>query len=468
LCAVSPQSFRRFTEIDGKNVVAFLTAEHHKWRSVFCHTMGVESSTQQLAPRRWRRRSAPEACRRCAMLAALSVEDLEHFNRLVREAKDRAVPAEGGETCNAYFKRHATWRELDGVRDVRKERTIWNKWLSPSIGDRPVVAVTREEVEAIREHLDAQVSLRVREGLNHGISGDTAQNIWSVLRTMFRASVGSRHADLRVRTADPASGIARPVDSPSRAKTFLYPIEFWSLVACVRVPRRWREIYAIAAYTYVRPEELEALVWSDVDWIGEKLSVSKSVDGRTHEPKGSVKTRAAVREVPIEPELLALLERMHSQRQGQPGNDARIVPAMSEINDKHRADLLRKHLREAGVTQRDRIFESSALLRPIDFRSLRDTGITWLALRGETLQTMRRRAGHKDIETTDGYIKMAEDETRGVMGVPFSPLPDELIRGRSLRVVPEEGIEPPLAKRSNRPGLSRGYPKAARRATRAA
>lgn len=401
------------------------------------------------------------------MLAALSVEDLELFNRLVREAKDRAAAAaDGSESCNTYFKRHAAWRELDGLRDVRKERTIWNKWLAPSIGERPIAAVTRDEVEAIREHLDAQIALRVREGLQRGISSDTAQNIWSVLRTMFRASVGSRHPDLRVRTADPASGIQRPVDAPTRGKTFLYPVEFWSLVACMRVPRRWREVYAIATYTYVRPEELEALTWNDVDWLGEKISVSKSVDGRTHEPKPSVKSRAAVREVPIEPELLPLLERMHRQRDA---DDAPIVPAMREINDKHRAHLLRRHLREAGVTQRDRLFQSTDLLRPIDFRSLRDTGITWMALRGDTLQSMRRRAGHKDIETTDGYIKMAEDETGGRMGLPYSPLPPDLVRGSGLRVVPEEGIEPPLAKRpSNRPGVARAYPKAARRATRAA
>lgn len=286
------------------------------------------------------------------MLAALSVEDLERFNRLVRDAKDRAALAEvGGETCDKYFGRHAKWREHDGVRDVRKERTIWNKWLSPTIGSRPVVAVAREEIEAIREHLDAQVSLRLREGLGRGISGDTAQNVWSVLRTMFRATVGSRHRELRVRTADPASGIARPVNGISRAKTFLYPVEFWSLVACMRVPRRWREVYTVATYLYVRPEELEALVWSDVDWVGEKITVSKSVDGRTHEPKSSVKSPSAVREVPIEPELLELLERMYNDREGKPANDARIVPAMSEVNDKHRANLLRKHLREAPLAR---------------------------------------------------------------------------------------------------------------------
>lgn len=403
------------------------------------------------------------------MFATLSLEDIGKFVELVRSARDGAAVANStGETCNAYFTRHAKWRDKDGHHDVRHERSIWNKWLAPFLGERPVTAVTREEIEAIREHLDSQVALRVREGLGKGISGDTAQNIWSVLRTMFRASVGSRHSDLRVRSADPASGIARPVDGPTRLKTFLYPVEFWSLVASMRVPRRWREIYAIATYTYVRPEELEALIWSDVDWVGEKLTVSKTVDGRTHELKNSVKTPSAVREVPIEPELLALLERMHAQREGKPANDSRIVPAMAEINDKHRAKLLRKHLRAAGVTQRERIYEDTALLRPIDFRSLRDTGITWMAVRGETLHTMRRRAGHRDVETTDRYIKMAEDETRGVMGQPFPPLPAELVRGPRLKLVPEEGIEPPRRSRRNRPGLKRAYPKAARRATRAA
>lgn len=63
---------------------------------------------------------------------------------------------------------------------------------------------------------------------------------------------------------------------------------------------------------------------------------------------------------------------------------------------------------------------------PVGFRSLRDTGITWLALAGVPLQHMQRRAGHDGMDTTMGYVKEAEDLSGGAIGTPFAPLPAEL------------------------------------------
>ena len=62
----------------------------------------------------------------------------------------------------------------------------------------------------------------------------------------------------------------------------------------------------------------------------------------------------------------------------------------------------------------------------INFRSWRDTGITWLALEGVDAAKMQRRAGHESISTTLGYVKMAEDLTRSI-GQPFPPLPLALL-----------------------------------------
>jgi hypothetical protein len=65
----------------------------------------------------------------------------------------------------------------------------------------------------------------------------------------------------------------------------------------------------------------------------------------------------------------------------------------------------------------------------INFRSWRDTGITWLALQGVDIAKMQRRAGHDSISTTLGYVKMAEDLT-GSIGEPFPPLPKALVSGQ--------------------------------------
>ena len=417
--------------------------------------LGDGSRERVDVPENWSRPAGGRSGRQRAELYALGVQEREDEDGALLAAKrkrqadaaKRLDPTQP-ETCDTYFVRHSKAREAEGVRDVRKERTIWGKWLSPRIGSRPIAEVTRDEIEAIRDALDDQVRARIKGGLSCGTSGATAQNVWSVLRTLFKEAIASRDRTLRLRKDDPTHGHKAPLKTGKREKTFVYPNEFAKLLSCVAVPKGWREVYAIAAYTYLRPEELQAVTWSDVDLEAGTIQVSKATSARTGEPKPLPKTRNAVRSVPIEPTLLPLLKRM---RRGRLAGEV-ILPILGELNDKFRAKQFREHLRLAGVT-RARLFEETATLLQIDFRSCRDTGITWLALAGVELPRMQRRAGHEDISTTLGYVKLAED-LGGKVGTPFGPLPEELLgpligpsRERHAKStdksVPEEGIEPP-------------------------
>ena len=83
------------------------------------------------------------------------------------------------------------------------------------------------------------------------------------------------------------------------------------------------------------------------------------------------------------------------------------------------------HLKAAKVT-RARLSEDSATTMGINFRSWRDSGITWLALDDVDVAKMMRRAGHDNITTTMGYVKMAED-VFGIVGAPFPNLPKSLV-----------------------------------------
>ena len=60
-------------------------------------------------------------------------------------------------------------------------------------------------------------------------------------------------------------GVEPPERGEKKAKQWLYPSEFETLMACGRVPVLWRRLYAILAYTCLRPGELRALEWTDVD-----------------------------------------------------------------------------------------------------------------------------------------------------------------------------------------------------------
>jgi integrase len=372
--------------------------------------------------------------------------------------KVRAASAnEGkGETCDDYFNRLAKARAADGIRSVAKDRYTWLKWISPRIGKRPIAEVSRDEIEDVRNSLDAQVRKYLATERSQGISGKTAEIVWSILRTTFKAAISSRDRALRVRDDDPSAGHKPPLPTPDRAKTFFYPVEISKLVACKDVPLEWRETYAIATYLYVRPEELEALAWKDVDFTAGTISVNKTVDGRTHELKPIPKTDTAVRDVPIEPTLMPLLKAMHERRTS---DDAPIVPVLRTLTDRYRAQKIRAHLVLADV-ERARLTTDTLTLRPVDFRSCRDTGITWLALSGLSLPAMQRRCGHKDIAQTNRYVKLAEDRS-GTIGQPFPPLPLALLSGAPGTGSGSSGESPRIAR-----GRFRGHFSAGKRSAR--
>jgi hypothetical protein len=65
--------------------------------------------------------------------------------------------------------------------------------------------------------------------------------------------------------------------------------------------------------------------------------------------------------------------------------------------------------------------------KAITFYDLRATGITWMALRADNPMAIKQRAGHRRFETTEGYIREAENLRAADAGAPFPPLPAPLL-----------------------------------------
>ena len=159
-----------------------------------------------------------------------------------------------------------------------------------------------------------------------------------------------------------------------------------------------------------------------MDLEGGVVHVTKAWDEEAGEVKPP-KTAMGVRDVPIPETLVPLLERMGEGR----GPAELVTPIVAGTPESKRAPRFVRSLRAAGVT-RARLFESTPTTMGVNFRSLRDSGITWLALAGVDVQRIQRRAGHDDVKTTIGYVKQAED-IGGRTGDPFGPLPASLLEG---------------------------------------
>lgn len=361
-----------------------------------------------------------------------------------RDAAAERGEAHEGETCTAWHDRFLTSRGEGKLADARYR---WRKWIHPRIGEKPIALVTKADVEGVRDALDRAVREYRAHGRGEGrINGKTALNVWSTLTRAFKAAHMAKDATLRVREDSPCANVLPPDDTDSRQRPWLYPREVAALLALSTLPLDVRELYALAAYTYLRPNELHELRVGDVDLEGNVIHVTRAwhwIERHVKAPK----TRNGVRRVPIEPALRPLLARMVDGK----ATDAKLVPVLERTARRTSSLMLRDHLRAAGVT-RARLYADNATAMPVSFRSFRDTGITWLALAGVDVIKMQRRAGHDSVQTTLGYVKAAEDHTDGV-GHPFPALPNDLVwpkhwtkreaisREKPSIVVGEQGLE---------------------------
>jgi len=330
------------------------------------------------------------------------------------------VAADGSETCTAYRVRLDAHRKELGRRGGRFDESTWRVWIAPTLGPLAIAKVTRDDIERMRDKLDEQIALHTRTEGKEGIGAKRARNVWTCVTTTFKATTNAKRRDLRVRNDNPCSNVLPPERGESRRRPFVYPVELSAVLACVDVPQDVRELYAVATYLYLRPGELRALLVSDVDFAAGVVHVTKAYDEETKQTKAP-KTRNGVRDVPIPATLVPLLQRLANGR--QPGDP--LLPVMARRSAWERARSFRAHLVKAKVT-RPRLTADNPREEPVDFRSLRDSGITWLALSGVDVAKIQRRCGHDDIATSLGYVKLAED-IAGHVGEPFPPLPEELV-----------------------------------------
>jgi integrase len=321
----------------------------------------------------------------------------------------RAKP-NGGLTVADYAEKWAASRLSRGVRTAENtDLPRLRVHVLPLIGQKPIAEVTADDLLGVVAKLD---ELAHDEGAK--FTGNTALKVWGAVTKMFKDACRSKVPALRVRKGNPTLEVEGPDAGEKRAKQWLYPDEFLQLVSCTTLPLRWRRIYALATYLFTRAGELEVLDWQDVDLAHGRIRIHRAIDRHTGETK---ETKAAeVREFQVEPALLPLLKAMHGER------SSGVVAKMPPVEDL--AATFRNHLERAGL-KRAALSQRTNTSSPITFHDLRATGLTWLAMRGDEPLTIRDRAGHANLATTEHYIRRGREA--GGLGTPFPELPSDLI-----------------------------------------
>lgn len=326
-----------------------------------------------------------------------------------------------GETLRGYLPRWTAERVAAGRTNAALDAATLGRWILPTLGERPMAAVTRADLEGVVDHLDATV----RAGK---LSWKTAVNVWGLTRKLFGDAAASKRAALRILTANPARDVAGPDRGREKQKQFLWPSEVTALLTCSAVPLAWRRVYAVAVYLGARAGEINALRARDVDRVRWVVSIAEAMSTRGSPAKSArraPKTQAGTRSFSVEPAARPLLEALCAEAATP---DARLLRPFRTDGPDGATRYLQRHLRAAGVT-REELLTTTATRKRVTFHDLRATFCTWSAIRGDEPVRIMHRAGHEDLDTTMGYVRAAEVLDRDAVGEVFPPLPLQVLGG---------------------------------------
>lgn len=196
------------------------------------------------------------------------------------------------------------------------------------------------------------------------------------------------------------------IKTPDSVKKVLTTNEVESLLNMAKDSNhRFYPVWCFAVKTGMRSGEMQALLWSDIDFDRGLISVTKQwtkKDGLT--PTKNRENRM----VPISDDLrefLIELKRTSEERD-------HVLPRLTEWTNGDQASVLKEFCVGIGIT-------------PIKFHDLRATFITNMLSQGVPLVKVMTIVGHKKMETTDIYLRLAGVDIKGATDALSYKVPTE-------------------------------------------
>ena len=176
------------------------------------------------------------------------------------------------------------------------------------------------------------------------------------------------------------------------------------LLEAKSVDHRFYDVWVVAMMTGMRSGELYALKWVDICFEKKVIWVQRSWTSKNG--FGTTKS-SRYRVVPISGELGLFL--MELKLRGQQ-SEGFVLPRINEWTRGNQAQVLKDFCIGIGITA-------------IRFHDLRATFITQMLAKGVSLAHVMSIVGHAEIKTTQGYLRLAGLELKGVTEVLGITLP---------------------------------------------
>lgn len=315
------------------------------------------------------------------------------LKRELAKLKEEAVPFRWSEWLSECLKR---------MKLVHRPSTVINytaqmgKWINPHWDNLDLHKITKQKVyDTIFTDIDSKISPWTRK------------TILKMVRRIFEMAVEEGILD-----RNPCAGIR--VNVPEVDQKVLTKTEVGIFLQEAKLTdHRFYPIWAMALMTGMRSGELFALKWTDIDFDGKTISVSKQWTSKNG--FGPTKTQRS-RVVPISNALLKFLKELKIKAGSQ---NEFVLPQMPEWENGEQARITREFCAAIGIT-------------PVKFHDLRATFITNLLARGESLARVMAIVGHSQIKTTNGYLRKAGVDVQGATEKLGYDLPDEVVGAKVL------------------------------------
>lgn len=270
---------------------------------------------------------------------------------------------------------------LKRVKMKFKNATLQNyesylkKWVPQSWDSKKINDITSEEI------------YNAIELSGSSLSPISRHTFLKILKRIFQEAVESGHL-----THNPAKGLS--VKTSESSKKVLTTNEVETLLSAAKESNhRFYPIWCFAVKTGMRSGEMYALLWSDIDFERSLISVTKQwtkKDGITQTKSGDNRV------VPISQDLRSFLIELKKTQKNQDN----VLPHLTEWTHGEQATVLKEFCKGIGITT-------------VKFHDLRATFITNMLSQGVPLVKVMSIVGHKKMETTDIYLRLAGVDVKG-------------------------------------------------------
>ena len=295
--------------------------------------------------------------------------------------------------------------EVYNPRTAKDEEWKWDKWLAPYFAETPLSEVTAEQVAAFVTECKNPTVERLERGKKKIPAPRTPKTISHYLNLLsqvwqYGKEKGFCSGDNPIRA--PQVKKVTPIGKSARSR-FLTHEEADKLLTALKAKSviLWAKC-VVLLYSGVRPIELHALKWMDVE-NGQirVLREIKTNKGETRQIPIANPIKEALDEIKPEKVLLSDLI-FPSTRKRKDGS-----LYSSEISDSFDRVVKDLGLNEGVENKNDRVVPYT----------LRHTFASWLVQAGTPLYTVAQLMGHSTSEITQKYAHLAPDNLRSAIDI---------------------------------------------------